>query len=377
LFHRPQPLSTWDVTGFSGTIMRPGAFFGKLCRLSCPAAFGWHRRLEIREAVTFKLRVGRAGCKTFRAGGQRRRRLTGTPGITAAVASPRANRGSSSTSPRRLGNPRFLCDGTEFLGGRKQSPFRTAFDFRRFETLLLEARKRSRGRQGRRGRGSSTAPAPSFTVNEGLGRESFSKGPLALFVRLVCLGHAWRGALTAPLFRLVVAGGRRRLGKPCSLGAAGREVRINRFRRPHRSPARFFWFCLAVFTLAVAFPVEIPISLSIRIPFPPGCLGPRGRLGCKWAERWVFQVGWRQVRRGRFERGWSGARGIDLVVDVLLVPQSLAEAARHFRSISAPAHRPIRALPLSLRAPSLPVSVLGPWWSRQRRGKGFVGRFGS
>jgi hypothetical protein len=66
-----------------------------------------------------------------------------------------------------------------------------------------------------------------------------------------------------------------------------------------------------------------------------------------------------------------------LVVVIVLVSQSLAEAARHFRSISAPSHRPIRALPLSVRALSLSVSVLDPWWSRQRRGKGFVGRFGS
>jgi hypothetical protein len=296
LFHRPQPLSTRDVTGFSGTIMRPGALSGKLRRLGCPAAFGCHRRLEIREAVTFKLPLGRAGSKAFCAGGQRRRRLTGPAGITAAVASPRANRGSSSTSPRRLGNPRLLCDGTELISGRKQSPFRIAFDLERFETLLLEARKRSRGRQRRRGRGRSPAPAPRFTANEGLGHESCSKGLIALFVRFACLRHAWRGALTAPLFRLVVVGGRWRLGKPRSLGAAGREVRIDRFRRPDRSPARFFWFCPVVFTLALAFPVEIPLSLSVRIPFPPGGLGPRGRFGCKRAERWLFDVGWRQVR---------------------------------------------------------------------------------
>ena len=215
-------------------------------------------------------------------------------------------------------------------------------------------------------------PATWFPAYEGVGRESFPEGLLALFLRPVCLGHAWRGAMTASLFRLVLGGGGRRLGKLCSLGAAGREVRIiKRFRWPSWSPAWLFGLDLAEFALAVAFPLEIPLpfpfpfAFSIRIPVPLDCLGPEGRLGFKRAVRGLLQAGSRRLERGRF-----GGRGRRLVGGVSLIPQSLAEPAGHFGSIAAPTNGHVRALTIS-------VSVLGAWWSRKRGGKRLVGRFGS
>ena len=179
--------------------------------------------------------------------------------------------------------------------------------------------------------------------------------------------------MRASLFRLVLVGGRR-LGKPGSLGAAGREVRIKRFRRSSWSPGRFFGLDLAEFALAVAFPVEIPLSLpfSIRIPVPPDYLGPEGRLSLKRAGRGLLQAGSRRFERGRF-----GGRGRRLVGGVSLITQSLAEPAGHFGSIAAPANGPVRALTISVRALTVSVSVLAAGWSRKRRGKRLVGRFGS
>ena len=199
----------------------------------------------------------------------------------------------------------------------------------------------------------------------------------------MCLGHAWRGALTASLFRLVLGGGRR-LGKLCSLGAAGREVRIiKRFRWPSWSPAWLFGLDLAEFALAVAFPFEIPFPFpfpfSIRIPVPLDCLGPEGRLGFKRVVRGRLQAGSRGFERGRF-----GGRGRRLVGGVSLIPQSLAEPAGHFGSIAAPTNGPVRALTIAVRALTVAVraltvavSVFGAWWSRKRGGKRLVGRFGS
>ena len=153
------------------------------------------------------------------------------------------------------------------------------------------------GRRPRRGsrptKGSAASPSPKVSS--------------PLFLRPVCLGHAWRGAMTASLFRLVLGGGGRRLGKLCSLGAAGREVRIiKRFRWPSWSPAWLFGLDLAEFALAVAFPLEIPLPFpfpfpfSIRIPVPLDCLGPEGRLGFKRAVRGLLQAGSRRFERGRF-----------------------------------------------------------------------------
>jgi len=135
----------------------------------------------------------------------------------------------------------------------------------------------------------------------------------------------------------------------------------------------------------VAFPVEIPFSFpvafafSIRIPVPPDCLGPEGRLSLKRAVRGLLQAGSRRFERGRF-----GGRGRRLVGGVSLIPQSLAEPAGHFGSIAAPTNGPVRALTISVRALTISVraltvsvSVLGAWWSRKRGGKRLVGRFGS
>jgi hypothetical protein len=328
----------------------------------------WGRRLEIRRAVTFDVRVGRAGRDAFGGGAHRRHGLAGPLKLTAALASPRSNRGASPASPRRLRELRLPFDGTILLGGRRRAPFRTAFDLGLFKILFLEAGKRP----GRRGRGRPAAPATWIPAYEGVGCESFPEGLLALFLRPVCLGHAWRGAMTASLFRLVLGGGGRRLGKLCSLGAAGREVRIiKRFRWPSWSPAWLFGLDLAEFALAVAFPLEIPLpfpfpfAFSIRIPVPLDCLGPEGRLGFKRAVRGLLQAGSRRLERGRF-----GGRGRRLVGGVSLIPQSLAEPAGHFGSIAAPTNGHVRALTIS-------VSVLGAWWSRKRGGKRLVGRFGS
>jgi len=184
--------------------------------------------------------------------------------------------------------------------------------------------------------------------------------------------------MRASLFRLVLVGGWRRLGKPGSLGAAGREVRIKRFGWSSWSPAWFFGLDLAEFALAVAFPVEIPFSFpvafafSIRIPVPPDCLGPGGRLSLKRAVRGLLQAGSRRFERGRF-----GGRGRRLVGGVSLITQSLAEPAGHFGSIAAPANGPVRALTISVRALTVSVSVLAAGWSRKRGGKRLVGRFGS
>ena len=185
--------------------------------------------------------------------------------------------------------------------------------------------------------------------------------------------------MTASLFRLVLGGGGRRLGKLGSLGAAGREVRIiKRFRWPSWSPAWLFGLDLAEFALAVAFPVEIPLPFlfpfpfSIRIPVPLDCLGPEGRLGFERAVRGLLQA-----RSRRFERGRFGGRGRRLVGGVSLISQSLAEPAGHFGSIAAPTNGPVRALTISVRALTVSVSVLGAWWSRKRGRKRLVGRFGS
>jgi hypothetical protein len=63
---------------------------------------------------------------------------------------------------------------------------------------------------------------------------------------------------------------------------------------------------------------------------------------------------------------------------VLLVSQSLAEAARHLGSIAAAAHGPVRALPISVRADTLfSVSVVAPWLRGKRLRRGVVERFGS
>ncbi len=347
----------------------------------------WGRRLEIRRALAFVLCVGHTGSESFRAGGHRRDGLAGPFHFTAALASPRSNCGSSPASPRRLRHPRLPFAGTELVGSRRQAPFRASFDLGLFKILFLEAGKRP----GRRGRGRPAAPATWLPAYEGAGCESFPEGLLALFLRPVCLGHAWRGALTASLFRLVLGGGGRRLGKLCSLGAAGREVRfIKRFRWPSWSPAWLFGLDLAEFALAVAFPLEIPLPLpfpfSIRIPVPLDCLGPEGRLGFKRAVRGLLQAGSRRLERGRF-----GGRGRRLVGGVSLIPQSLAEPAGHFGSIAAPTNGPVRALTISVRALTVSVraltvsvraltvsvSVLGAWWSRKRGGKRLVGRFGS
>jgi len=188
------------------------------------------------------------------------------------------------------------------------------------------------------------------------------------------LGHAGRGAITASLFRLAVVGGRRRLGKPGSLGSAGRKVRIKRFRCSSWSPAWFFGLDLAEFAFA------------IRIPVLPAGLGPEGRLSLKRAVLGLLQAGSRRFDRGRF-----GGRSRRLVGVVVLITQSLAKTARHFGSIAAAANGPVRALSISVRALSISVralpvtiralpvsaSVLGAWWSRKRGGKHLVGRFGS
>ena len=189
--------------------------------------------------------------------------------------------------------------------------------------------------------------------------------------------------MTASLFTLILVGGGRRLEKPRALGAAGREVRIKRFRWPSWSPAWLFGLDLAEFALAVAFPLEIPLpfpfAFSIRIPVPLDCLGPEGQLGFKRAVRGLLQAGSR-----RFERGRLGGRGRRLVGGGSLIPQSLAEPAGHFGSITAPTNGPVRALTISVRtltisvrALTVSVSVLGAWWSRKRGGKRLVGRFGS
>ena len=146
--------------------------------------------------------------------------------------------------------------------------------------------------------------------------------------------------MTASLFRLVLWG-RRRLGKPCSLSAAGREVGIKWFRRSCWSPVWFFGLDLAEFALAAAFPVEIllslPLPFSIKIPVPPDCLGPGGRLSLKGTVRRLFQARSRRVQRGRFR-----ASVRRLGCGVLLIPQSLPEAAGHFGAIAAPTNGPVR-----------------------------------
>jgi hypothetical protein len=384
LFHGPEPLPARDVAGFSGPVTRPCPLPGKFRGLGGATALRQGRGLEIRRAVTFDVCVGRAGSEAFGTGTHRRHGLAGplefTAALAAPLAAPRSNRGASPASSRRLRDPRLPCDGTELVGSRRQAPFRASFDLGLFKILFLEAGKRSGGRLGRRGRGRPAAPATTtwFPANEGVGCETFPEGLLALFLRPVCLGHAWRGAMRASLFRLVLVGGWRRLGKPGSLGAAGREVRIKRFGWSSWSPAWFFGLDLAEFALAVAFPVEIPFSFpvafsfSIRIPVPPDCLGPGGRLGFQRAVRGLLQAGSRRFERGRF-----GGRGRRLVGGVSLITQSLAEPAGHFGSIAAPAHGPVRALTISVRALTVSVSVLAAGWSRKRGGKRLVGRFGS
>jgi len=361
--------------------MRPGPLSGKVRRLGATTAFRQGRRLEIRRAVTFDVCPGRVGREAFGTGTHRWQGLAGPLEFTASLASPRSNRSASPASPGRLRQSRLPFDGTELVGGQRQAPFRASFDLGLCKILFLGARKRPGRRLERRGRRRPAAAAPTtwFPAHEGVGCESFPEGLLALFLSPVCLGHAWRRTMTASLFGLILVGGRRLLGKSGSLSAAGREVGIERFRWYSWSPAWFFGLDLGEFALAMSFPVEIPLSFSIRIPVLPDCLGPEGRLGLERAVRRLLQAGSRRFERGRF-----GGRGRRRVGGVLFITQSLAEPAGHFGSIAAAANGPVRALTISIRALTVSiraltvtVSVLAAGWSGKRGGKCLVGRFGS
>jgi len=374
--------------------MRPSPLPGNVRRLGGATAFRHGRRLEIRRAVAFDVSAGRAGREAFSNGTHRWHGLARPLGFTAPLASPRSNGSPSPASPWRLREPRLPCDGTELVVGRRQAPFRASLDLGLFEILFLEAGKRPRRGLGRRGRRRPAAPATTawFPGSEGVGCKSCPERLLALFLRPVCLGHARCVAMTASLFQLFFLGGRRLLGKPGSLGAAGREVGIKRFRRSSWSPAWFFGLSLVQFALALSFPVEVPLSFlvafsfSIRIQVPPAGLGPERRLILERAGCRLLQAGSRRFERGRF-----GGKGRRLVGGVSLITQSLAEPAGHFGSIAAAANGPVRALPISVRAVSISirpvplsfravpisVAVLTPGWSGKRGGKYLVGRFGS
>ena len=190
-----------------------------------------------------------------------------------------------------------------------------------------------------------------------------------------------RGAMTASLFRLVLGGGRR-LGKLCSLGAAGREVRIiKRFRWPSWSPAWLFGLDLAEFALAVAFPLEIPPPVRVldQDPSPARLSRPRGttrlQAGCARAPpggepavrtRSVREegppAGRRRLAHSPIPRRTGGAFRIDHGAHERTCPGA--------HDLGPNAHDLGPALTVS-------VSVLGAWWSRKRGGKRLVGRFGS
>jgi hypothetical protein len=211
--------------------MRPGPLPGKVRRLGAATAFRQGRRLEIRRPVAFDVSAGRAGREAFGTGTHRWQGLAGTLEFTTPIASPRSNGGAAPASPRWLRDPRLSLDGTQRVVGRRQAPFWAGFDLGLFKILFLEAGKRPGRRLGCRGRRRAAAPATTawFPGSGGVGCKSCPEGPLVFFLRPVCLGHARHEVMTASLFQLVL-GGRRRLGKSASLGAAGREVGIKWFR---------------------------------------------------------------------------------------------------------------------------------------------------
>ena len=173
--------------------------------------------------------------------------------------------------------------------------------------------------------------------------------------------------MTAWLFRLVLGGGGRRLGKLCSLGAAGRAV-----GSVETVPLAFLVSSVALRARSGGIgsrggvpardPAPVPVRVLDQDPsIPLDCLGPEGRLGFKRAVRRLLPggqpaVGTRSVA-GRGAAGWSAASRSS--------PNASPNRRGILGSIAAPTNGPVRAVYVG----GLLVSVLGPVVEQEARGE--------
>ena len=373
----PEPFAARDVAGFSGPVMRPGSLPRKLrARRRDRGLVG----PEARDPTSGNVRCPRRprrersvrhrGSQAARARGAARLTAGSPPRDRIAARPPRRRGGSGNRGPLRW-------DHTPRGPGASAVPDRLRS--RTVQDPLPRSREAAGTKVGAPGEGTAGRDRDAVPADEGVGCESFPEGLLALFLGPVCLGHAWRGAMSAALFRLVLGGGGRRLGKPCSLGAAGREVRIIKWFRGLPGLQRLFGLDLAEFALAVAFPVEIPLrsrSRSRSGSQSRSTVWPRGTLGfsglCGGCSR-RGAGGSNEVGSGGGAAGWSAAS------------RSSTNPSPNRRGISDRSRRPRTDRSGRSRSRSgrdlgpvtVSVSVLGAWWSRKRGGKRLVRRFGS